>query len=162
MSRSMEACAFHVLSVIDLVGQKALPDIDLGALNGPHGLDFMGGKLYFTAEGAKVIGRYDPATAKVDWVMGTGQNRTHMVYVTTDEKEIYTTNVSSATVSILEKVKVQMGPPQGAGGPGGPPQGAGGAPGGWTWSRTWRRSWRSDAGWAGRFGRGSGWIGIRP
>src|ERR1700730_10785901 len=29
--------AFHILSVIDLVGQKALPDIDLGALSGPHG-----------------------------------------------------------------------------------------------------------------------------
>jgi WD40 repeat protein len=34
----------------------------------------------------------------------TGQNRTHMLYVTPDEKQIYTTNVSSATVSILEKV----------------------------------------------------------
>ena len=35
---------YHALSVIDLVGQKALPDIDTGALNGPHGLAFEGGK----------------------------------------------------------------------------------------------------------------------
>jgi DNA-binding beta-propeller fold protein YncE len=28
---------YHALSVIDLVRQKALPDIDTGALNGPHG-----------------------------------------------------------------------------------------------------------------------------
>jgi len=119
--------AFHVLSVIDLVGQKALPDIDLGVLNGPHGLMFVGGKLWFTAEGAKVIGSYDPATAKVDWVMGTGQNRTHMIYVTKDLKQIYTTNVASNTVSILEKVaRPMMGPPPG--GPGGP--GAGAGPGG--------------------------------
>ena len=41
--------AFHALSVIDLVGQKALPDIDTGALNGPHGLAFIGGKVWFTA-----------------------------------------------------------------------------------------------------------------
>ena len=29
---------YHALSVIDLAGHKALPDIDTGALNGPHGL----------------------------------------------------------------------------------------------------------------------------
>ena len=52
--------------------------------------------------------------AKIDWIMGTGQNRTHMLYVTPDEKQIYTTNVSSATVSILEKVTLPpMGPPPG-------------------------------------------------
>ena len=46
---------YHALSVIDLVAQKALPDIDTGALNGPHGLAFVGGKVWFTAEGAKAI-----------------------------------------------------------------------------------------------------------
>ncbi|WP_263353962.1 beta-propeller fold lactonase family protein [Acidicapsa acidisoli] len=128
--------AFHVLSVIDLVGQKALPDIDLGALNGPHGLTFVGGKLWFTAEGAKAIGSYDPASGKIDWIMGTGQNRTHMIYVTADQKQIYTTNVASATVSILEKTarppmapppppKMQHGPGAANGGPGGPGLGPG-------------------------------------
>src|ERR1700722_12215807 len=105
---------YHALSVIDLVGHKALPDIDTGALNGPHGLAFVGGKVWFTAEGAKAVATYDPVSAKVDWIMGTGQNRTHMLYVTPDEKQIYTTNVSSATVSILEKVTLPpMGPPSG-------------------------------------------------
>jgi YVTN family beta-propeller protein len=126
---------YHVLSVIDLVAQKALPDIDLGALNGPHGLTFVGGKLWFTAEGAKAIGSYDPTTAKIDWVMGTGQNRTHMIYVTADQKQIYTTNVSSATVSVIEKSAVpQMGPPPGMrpgqAGPGGPPPSGPGGPAG--------------------------------
>jgi YVTN family beta-propeller protein len=124
---------YHALSVIDLVAQKALPDIDTGALNGPHGLAFVGGKLYFTAEGAKAIARYDPASAKIDWIMGTGQNRTHMIHVTPDENHIYTTNVSSATVSILEKVALPpMGPPPGAppaAGMGAPPPGGPG-PGG--------------------------------
>ena len=90
-------------------------------MNAPHGLQFVGGKLYFTAEGAKVIARYDPAAGKVDWVMGTGQNRTHMLFVTGDEKQIYTTNVASGTVTILDKVaSPPMGPPPGAGGPRGP------------------------------------------
>ncbi len=120
---------YHALSVIDLVAQRALPDIDTGALNGPHGLTFVGGKLWFTAEGAKAIARFDPAAAKIDWIMGTGQNRTHMIYVTADEKQIYTTNVSSGTVTILEKVALPpMGPPPGMRPPPGatrPPPGTG-------------------------------------
>ena len=113
---------YHALSVIDLVGLKALPEIDTGALNGPHGLAFVGGKVWFTAEGAKAVATYDPVSAKINWIMGTGQNRTHMIYVTPDELQIYTTNVSSATVSILEKVALPpMGPPPGMRPPPGSP-----------------------------------------
>ena len=113
---------YHALSVIDLVGLKALPEIDTGALNGPHGLAFVGGKVWFTAEGAKAVATYDPVSAKINWIMGTGQNRTHMIYVTPDEQQIYTTNVSSATVSILEKVALPpMGPPPGMRPPPGSP-----------------------------------------
>jgi YVTN family beta-propeller protein len=95
--------AYNTLAVVDLVAQKALPAIDLGGLRGPHGLTFVGGKAWFTAEGAKAIGRYDPASKNVDWILGTGQNRTHMIYVSRDMKLIVTTNVSSGTVSIIEK-----------------------------------------------------------
>lgn len=99
------------------MAQKALPPIDLGALSRPHGLTFGGGKLYFTAEGAKVVGRYDPSARMIDWVMGTGQDRTHMVIVSNDLKRIFTSNVSSASVCILEQATVRpLGRP-----PGGPP-----------------------------------------
>jgi hypothetical protein len=76
--------AFHTLAAIDLVGQKPLASIDLNALRGPHGLDFQQGKVWFTAEAAKAIGSYDPQQGKVDWIMGTGQDRTHMLYVFPD------------------------------------------------------------------------------
>jgi len=106
--------SLHELSVVDLVAQKALPAIDTKPLMGPHGLTFAGGKLWFSAEGAKAVGRYDPATGKFDWAMGTGQDRTHMIYVTDDGKKVFTTNVSSATVSILEDSLLKpMGPPGG-------------------------------------------------
>jgi YVTN family beta-propeller protein len=101
--------AYNTLAVVDLVAQKALPSIDLGALRGPHGLTFVGGKTWFTAEGAKAIGSYDPAAKSVDWILGTGQNRTHMIYVSPDMKRIVTTNVSSGTVSIIERAG--NGPP---------------------------------------------------
>ena len=109
--------AFHTLAVVDLIAQKALPSIDLGALRGPHGLDFVNGKVWFTAEGAKAIGSYDPAKKNVDWILGTGQNRTHMIYVSPDLRLIVTTNVSSGTVSMIEETA--SGP--GRGGPAGAP-----------------------------------------
>jgi YVTN family beta-propeller protein len=106
--------AYNTLAVVDLVAQKALPSIDLGPLRGPHGLTFVAGKVWFTAEAAKAIGRYDPASKSVDWILGTGQNRTHMIYVSPDMSLIVTTNVSSGTVSMIEKAG---GGPPGQGGP---------------------------------------------
>jgi YVTN family beta-propeller protein len=121
--------AFHTLAVIDLVAQKPLQSIDLGPLRGPHGLFFAEGKVWFTAEAAKTIGRYDPAAAKVDWIMGTGQNRTHMLYVFPGAKRIVTTNVSSATVTILDETErpegMMQGPPPGMGPPSGMGPGSG-------------------------------------
>jgi DNA-binding beta-propeller fold protein YncE len=121
---------YNNLYVIDLASAKDLPQIDLGPLRGPHGLTFVGGKTWFTAEAAKAIGRYDPATKKVDWIMGTGQNRTHMIFVSDDQKLIVTSNVSSGTVSLFEMQSTRQGGP----GPGGPPPGGprpnGAGPGG--------------------------------
>lgn len=99
--------AYNTISVVDLVEKKALPPIDLGVLRGAHGLDFAGGKLWFTAETNKVIGSYDPATKKVDWVLGTGQNRTHMIVLSEDLKRIVTSNVASATMSIIDRITRQ-------------------------------------------------------
>lgn len=112
--------AYNTLSVADLVEQRALPVVDLGPLRGPHGLVFVGGKVWFTAEGAKVIGSYDPSNQKIDWVLGTGQNRTHMIFVFEDLARIVTSNVSSGTMSIIEKVTRTFGGP--GPGPGGPPR----------------------------------------
>ncbi|HVY93979.1 MAG TPA: hypothetical protein VHA14_14560 [Bryobacteraceae bacterium] len=136
--------AASTLSVADLAARKALPPVDLGALTRPHGLTLHDGRIYFTAEGAKVIGRLVPATNHIDWVMGTGQNRTHMVIVSQDGKKVFTTNVASATVCLIEQVQGGFGPggpPPGGRGPGGPPpggrgRGSGRGPGAPDWNVT--------------------------
>ncbi len=121
--------AFHTLAVLDLVGQEAEPQIDLGALRGPHGLAFAEGKVWFTAEAAKAIGSYDPLTSKINWIMGTGQNRTHMIYIFPGAEKIVTTNVNSATVTILEHTTGQAGgPPSGPPSAGAGPQATGTSP----------------------------------
>jgi DNA-binding beta-propeller fold protein YncE len=126
--------ALNTISVVDLVAQKALPTINLGALHSTHGLDFAGGKLYFTAETNKVVGRYDPATQTVDWVLGTGQDGTHMVWVNESLDRLVTSNVSSGTISIIE----QISPASGAQGP---PSGG-------------RKTWKVSNVWAGRGAEG--------
>ena len=97
--------------------KKSLPVIDLGALRGPHGLAFAGGKVWFTAEAAKAIGSYDPATKQIDWILGTGQDRTHMIYVFPSLNPIITSNVNSATISVIEKTSSSSGPPPPPGAP---------------------------------------------
>jgi YVTN family beta-propeller protein len=103
--------AFHTITAVDLLARTQSKVIDLTPLRGPHGLFFADGKLWFTAEVNKVIGRYDPVTGKVDFILGTGQNRTHMVYVLPGSQRIVTTNVNSGTLSILDHIEASSAPP---------------------------------------------------
>jgi YVTN family beta-propeller protein len=108
------------LSVIDIASHKELKRVDLGELRRPHGLTFAGGKLYFTSEESKNVGRYDPVSQTVDWKFATAQDGTHMVLASRDGKKFFTSNMASNTVSILEPaadgrwnqrlVKVGLGP----------------------------------------------------
>ena len=93
----------HTISVIDIAAQKEIHRVDLTPLRRPHGLFFADGKLYFTAESNKAIGRYDPAANKVDWILGTGQNTTHMVLLNRDRTMIFTSNIGSDSISIFQR-----------------------------------------------------------
>ena len=91
------------ISVIDLVERRELRRVDLGILHRPHGLAFAGGKLYVTAESNQIIGTYDPTADRVDWLLGTGQSTTHMIAVSQNLATIYTANIGSSTVSLIER-----------------------------------------------------------
>jgi YVTN family beta-propeller protein len=93
----------HTISMIDVAAQKELRRIDVAPLSRPHGLAFANGKLYFTAEANKTIARYDPATDKVDWTFETGQTGTHMVLPTKDARTLFTSNIGSNSVSMIEQ-----------------------------------------------------------
>jgi YVTN family beta-propeller protein len=96
------ATPLHTLSVVDLSAMRALAPVELGALLAPHGIQNAGGEMYFTAEGSKAIARFDPAAGKVDWILGVGENRTHMLVVSTDAGRIFTSDVNSDEISIFE------------------------------------------------------------
>lgn len=102
------------ISVIDVVNQREIRKVDLSPLQRPHGLWFADGKVYFTAEANRVVGRYDPVANKIDWAMGTGQGTTHMV-VADSSGRVYTSNIGGNSVTVIEKntltnVPVGQGP----------------------------------------------------
>lgn len=90
------------ISVIDLEARKELRRVSLGALRRPHGMVESKGKIYFTAEANKVIARYDPAADRLDWVMGTGQDLTHMLVINKEQNKIFTSNILSDSVGVME------------------------------------------------------------
>ena len=91
------------LSVIDLVAMKELRRVDVSPLRRPHGVFFNGGSVYFTSETNRIVGRYDPAANQIDWLFGTGQVTTHMVWVNRDATKMYTANIGADSISIIER-----------------------------------------------------------
>ena len=91
------------ISIIDVASRKEVRKLELGAFKRPHGLAFADGKLWFTAEVNRVIGRYDPATNQVDFVLGTGQVGTHMVLPNADVSKIFTANIGSDSITLFER-----------------------------------------------------------
>jgi YVTN family beta-propeller protein len=92
----------NTLSVVDLT----VPEIkrfDLPPLQRAHGLAVEGNRVWFTAEANKVVGRYDPASNRIDFLLGTGQNGTHMVLLSKDASRLYTANIGSDSISIFER-----------------------------------------------------------
>ena len=88
------------LSVVDLQTREAR-DISIAPLTGPHGIVSVAGKIWFTAERSQAIGRYDPATDRVDWIGRTWQTGTHMLAVRADGSVAYTANMIQGTASII-------------------------------------------------------------
>ncbi|MGH9918041.1 MAG: YncE family protein, partial [Nitrososphaerales archaeon] len=89
------------ISVVDLAAPKQVQLIDVGPGSEPHDIKFARGKVYFTAEGYKLVGRYDPESNRIDWMAGIGQNRVHQLVITKDARKIFTANIGSDTVAAI-------------------------------------------------------------
>ena len=92
----------NTISVMDLLAQKELRRVDLGALRRAHGIVFAEGKVWFTAEQNRLIARYDPAANQIDWLLGIGQNGTHMLLFSKDRSLLFTSNIASDLITMLQ------------------------------------------------------------
>jgi YVTN family beta-propeller protein len=97
------------ISVMDLLAQKELRRVDLGALRRPHGITFADGKVWFTAEQNKLIARYDPAANQMDWSLEIGQDGTHMLVFSKDRSLGFTSNIGSDSITLLQRASNPSG-----------------------------------------------------
>lgn len=92
----------RTFAVVDLVNAKALPDVDISPLQGPHGFALHGSTLWFTADKNKAIAALDLKTDRIVSILGTGGDRTHMIWTNADATKIIASNAMSGTMSIFD------------------------------------------------------------
>ncbi|QJD95410.1 hypothetical protein HH214_05740 [Mucilaginibacter robiniae] len=103
VSNAVIAGTGHLINVIDLNTLQPVKDIDTQPFYVPHGMAYHNDTLWYTAQGSKCVVAYDVKQDKPVQVLGTGQDFTHLLYLTPDGNRFYTTNVESGTISIYEK-----------------------------------------------------------
>ena len=91
------------ISVIDIETQREIRRVDTGPGSGPHDVLFADGRVYFTIEGYKSIGRYDPEADQIDWTLGIGQDGTHLLALGSDGT-MFMPNRGSNSVTVAEGV----------------------------------------------------------
>lgn len=106
VSNAVIAGTGHIINIIDLKDLKPVRDIDTKPFYVPHGMAFHRDTLWFTAQGSKCVVAYDLKADKPVEVLGTGQDFTHLLYLTPDGNTFYTTNVESGTISIFERKEI--------------------------------------------------------
>jgi YVTN family beta-propeller protein len=111
------------MTVVDVAGQKRLPSVDMNPMGALHGITVAGGKLYISHENSRIISRYNPETARIDWSLGTGFG-SHLIIVAPDERTMYLASVGDEIMATIEGT-TPFGAAGGRGGGGGR-----GAPGG--------------------------------
>ena len=95
------------VSIFDVAARKELKRLAIPLLR-PHGTFAIGPHIYFTAEGSRVIARYDVPSGTIDWISASGQEGTPMLVVAADEKKIYTANIGSDSVSAFDLSRAPM------------------------------------------------------
>ncbi len=100
----------NTISVIDLKRRKMVKQINTGSLKRIHGVAVApdGKNAYFTAGQAGVIVEIDTKKNEITRSIPTYGETSHMVYVSLDGKLIYTGNISSGDVSVIDRASGRL------------------------------------------------------
>jgi YVTN family beta-propeller protein len=93
------------ITVLDLERRTVRDTFDLGELSRPHGIRLSrdGTRLWVTCEGAKAVAELDAASGQVLRTWDTGQEVSHMVIETPDERKLYVANIGSGSVTVIDR-----------------------------------------------------------
>ena len=93
----------HALHFISTSDCRELAVMDTGEHTRPHAIAVgRSGLAYVTSENKQSIAIIDPKTRTVVGSVPTGSPFTHFLAVTADEKQAFTSNVGSKTISVLD------------------------------------------------------------
>lgn len=92
------------ISVIDLDTRTEERRIELDPYSRPHGIMGSpdGTSVYVTVEANQAVIEMDAATGEILRSLKTGQEVTHMLAVGPDEERLYTTNLGSGNVTVID------------------------------------------------------------
>jgi DNA-binding beta-propeller fold protein YncE len=92
------------ISAIDIAQRREVRRVDPGPGSSTHDVRVIDGKVYFTIEGYRSIGRYDPSTDAIDWTLGIGQDGTHLLVFDQDTDTMFMPNTRSNTITMVENI----------------------------------------------------------
>ncbi|MEO0650548.1 MAG: PDZ domain-containing protein [Planctomycetota bacterium] len=98
------------IAELDLEQDRLVGRHSIAPFERPHGVVEHRGALWFTAETARAVARFDPLTGRVDRVVGHGGAGGHMVALDPGHERGFVANVASASLSILDLGEAASGP----------------------------------------------------
>jgi YVTN family beta-propeller protein len=100
----------NTISVIDLVQRKHIKQIQTGEYTRIHGcaMSSDGKNAYFTAGQTGYIVEIDTRTNEVTRGIPTHGKISHMVYISPDDKRLYTANIVSENVSVIDRASGEL------------------------------------------------------
>ncbi len=95
----------NTISVIDLVNRKQIKEINTGQYTRIHGVAMApdGKNAYFTAGQTGYVVEIDTKTNEITRTIPTGGKISHMVYVSADSKRLFTANITSENISVIDR-----------------------------------------------------------
>ena len=95
----------NTISVIDLDRRAVRDTFDLGEYTRPHGMWVSrdGQFLWVTCEGAQSVLELDAESGAIRKAWKTGQEVSHMLVPTPDEKKLYVANIRSGSVTVIDR-----------------------------------------------------------
>lgn len=95
----------HTITVIDLERGAVRDSFDLGTDTQPHGIAVSrdGARVWVTCEGVASVLEVNAETGKIEQAWKTGQETSHMLVVTPDERKLYVANIGSGSVTVIER-----------------------------------------------------------
>jgi YVTN family beta-propeller protein len=97
--------AGNTLSVVDLERREVVGTFHLGEYTKPHGIwvSADGTRIWLTCEGAQSVLELSAADGAIRKVWKTGQDTSHMLVPTPDERKLYVANIRSGSVSVVDR-----------------------------------------------------------